>query len=180
MVLRATVKYDDKDVRRLIESAPSALRSAQHRTLRRAGALVTKRAKVNLRKGTFPSVVTGTLTQSVGFSVDKEKMTVTVGPALSAKVSAGGGDPASYGLQVEEGREPGRAPPPHTLDQFVRRRLDVSEAREFSSTRYLVGQAIAREGVPAKPWLGPALDATEEDFQRILQEEVDREIDRLG
>jgi hypothetical protein len=178
MPLRATVKSDFRAADELRRKAPKAFRKAGLITLRRVGALVVKRAKLNLRAGEFPSIVGPTLINTVEFKVNESKMSVLIGPALTPKSSLHG-DPASYGLAVEKGRKPGRAPPPAALSLFVKRRLSVG-AEEFSSARYLLGQSIAKEGVKAKPWLEPALDATAKDFGKILRQEVDRAITKLG
>ena len=61
------------------------------------------------------------------------------------------------GSSVEEGRRPGgRPPPPQTLVGWIRRHgLDVSP--------FVLARAIGRRGIPAKPFMAPALrDATRE------------------
>lgn len=53
---------------------------------------------------------------------------------------------APYGEYVEEGRQPGKGPPPKKLEAWVERHLGLKGA-EAKSVAYLIGRKIAAKGL---------------------------------
>lgn len=68
---------------------------------------------------------------------------------------------AAHSIFVELGREPGRkAPPPAVIRGWVERRLGLS-GQEADSAAYLIGQAIAKRGVPGTYFMRNAAESVD-------------------
>lgn len=83
-----------------------------------------------------------------------------------------------YAMAVEKGRRPGKAPPPGTLDLWVRRKIKPkpkplsARSRKYGirrskldrqeqairSVAFLIGRKIKKYGIPARPFIRPAFD----------------------
>ena len=62
-----------------------------------------------------------------------------------------------YGEFIEEGRAPGRFPPPDKILAWVQRNLLLAGA-EARSAAFLIGRKIARQGIPATHVIRNAFD----------------------
>ena len=80
----------------------------------------------------------------------------------------GEGEPAKYGLFVENGRDPGKAPPPGALNLWVKRKWNLAE-KDVPSAAFLLGRHIAEHGTKEQPFLRPAYYEEIPNLPRILK-----------
>ena len=66
-----------------------------------------------------------------------------------------------YGKVVEEGRRPGRRPPPsEALEPWVRRILRVPRS-QVKSVSFIIARSIGKKGIPAKGMFSKSVDTIE-------------------
>lgn len=68
------------------------------------------------------------------------------------------GTNTGYGLYVEFGRPPGKAPNSKHLEGWVKRKLGISGKRA-KYVAFLIGRGIAERGTKAQPFLRPAFES---------------------
>ena len=108
-------------------------------------------------------VNTGALRQSITTEVDKRPpfaSWATVGPTVA------------YGRWVEYGRKPGKMPPVDALEPWVRLKLKAKNPRRVA---FAIAMKIAREGIKAQPFLGPAWKKAKPKIETIMKK-VRREL----
>lgn len=78
------------------------------------------------------------------------------------------------GLFGPEGLPSGKMPPVQSLIDWIRvKRIEPDNGlMDEEDLAFLIGQAIARRGTPAQPFMRPALEATESRFQQLVRDGV--------
>jgi hypothetical protein len=76
----------------------------------------------------------------------------------------------NYARYVEEGRRPGRMPPPAALEGWARRKTGSISAA------FLIARAIGRRGTRPQPYLKPALDRNRQAIGREMGVAVPKRI----
>lgn len=178
MSFSLTIKVDTDRFERALRTHMAELRAAFVRGLDRAAEIVEKAAKIKLT--TNNSIGFGVLRASLGHRTDAERLLVTIGPGLFARPSSGGEEPRNYGIFVEEGRGPGRAPPAKALDLWIKRKLGVGDDDEVDRLAFLIGRKIAHSGTKPAPFLVPALKDSEPQIGPRIERELDRTIDQIN
>lgn len=179
-MLKLSIKTNFPEVRAAWKRNQAEVRAAIGRGLRRGALAVQREAAVRLTQN--GSVNFGLLRASIGTEVDEHKLTAFIGPGLGSSRAKGGlsGDPTNYGRYVEYGRRAGRFPPPIALGLWARRRLGLSDPRALRRGTYLIGRAIARRGIAAKPFLRPAIRESETAVRILMATEIDKTIREIN
>jgi hypothetical protein len=133
MPLSIEVKGADKLAHGLQQAATKTLPTETKGAMERALLLVEADARRNVKRdtGRLQNSITGTITGGGG------NLTGRVGPSVK------------YGVYVERGRRPGKAPPLAAVSGWARR---------HGVSPYVVARAIGRRGVRAAPFLIPAYE----------------------
>ncbi len=133
-----------------------------------AGMMLESEAKLNARK--VGAVDTGGLWGSIAWAAR--------GDGMGRVVEVG--TPLEYGAPVEFGVRPGgRMPPFGPLRQWAERKLGMSAGQSAVFTNNLRFR-IARRGISAKPFLGPAFDDNIPALEGIFARAGDRAVARLA
>lgn len=144
-------------LRAILRAIPNASRDGVRRHIK-ATAL-----KVEVKAKELCPVDEGRTRNSITHEVDADGMGATVGTNLKSAPS------------VEFGRAAGRRmPPPGSLDGWMRRHGIPADAD------YAIRRAIAERGIPAKPFLFPALEYHRRGFYAELREILGDEIVRAA
>ena len=122
------------------------------------GLFVMGKAVENLRKprkhrggGSFPTYDTGNLANSVTFQADGKQVHI--------------GTPAEYGIYIEKGAKAHWTSPKNLMD-WCRRKLGDAKLA------YPVAKVIAKQDMPAMPWLEPAFTQNISEIERIAGQEA--------
>lgn len=79
------------------------------------------------------------------------------------------GPTAEHAWYVEHGRQPGaRMPPLSALEDWVMTKLQIPPGRERRGVAFAIGRAIARRGIPARPFVRPI--AQDPRWQQRIEE----------
>lgn len=82
---------------------------------------------------------------------------------------------ASYARFVEDGRRPGKFPPPPAIQSWCRIVFpDVPEIKQ-QQLAYLIGRKIAKFGIPAGNYLQQAIDEVFPKYQNHLDEAIKKD-----
>lgn len=168
------VQVDTRAVERLLREAPGRLHQAMLRGMRRGSEVVVKGAQLKLKAN--QSIVSATLSNSIGYVLDEDALESRIGPGLKPRPSLRG-DPRNYGAFVETGRGPGRGPKPEAIEWWVRKKIARKDSKRAA---FLISRAIARKGTRPHPYLLPALVEGEPQVHAAFAAEIDREIRRLN
>jgi HK97 gp10 family phage protein len=90
--------------------------------------------------------------------------------ASGRDVTGRAGSNVNYARFVEEGRRPGRMPPPAALEGWARRKTGSISAA------FLIARAIGRRGTRPQPYLKPALDRNRQAIGREMGVAVPKRI----
>ncbi len=89
------------------------------------------------------------------------------------------GTPAAYGPAVEEGRRPGRMPPPEALVSWVEEVLNVPREKS-RGVAFVVARAIGRRGTKPRGMFGRSLEPIRRFALRTLERRIRRIADDLN
>lgn len=137
---------DLNDVIRRLNQTPQVMAAELRRAMQASLLLVEADARINASRDT------GRLAGSISNRIDGQGLVLEghVGPS------------AGYGRYVEFGRRPGaRMPPVSALIGWVQRHFHAPRQRVTDATlrgeAFALARAISRRGIPARPFLQPAL-----------------------
>ena len=86
------------------------------------------------------------------------------------------GSGVEHAVYVEEGRRPGRMPPPRSLLDWIKvariRPRDPHMSQE--DLAYVIARSIGRRGIPPRPFLERALERKRSRLQQLLDQAVQR------
>lgn len=94
----------------------------------------------------------------------------------------------NYYYYVENGRKPGKMPPPSKLEPWVKKKgLKFRDKRgrfiTHKSTAFLIARSIGKKGIKPKPFLFPAMmqhqNLLEDEFIEEYADEYTQQIDQL-
>ena len=177
MVVKIRIKLDTKALEGKLAAAGGSVSKAIKNGLRRSAEAVVKQAKLNLTENR--SVAFGTLRQAIWYQMANNAKSVTVGPGLGNKATAGPtGSPRNYGVFVERGRAAGKWPPRNVLRAWIQRKL--GQDPDEGGLEFLIRRAIGRRGVRARPFMDPAARTVGPKIPAIMAREIAREINRKG
>ena len=89
---------------------------------------------------------------------------------------------ADYWDYVENGRKPGKFPPPNRIKEWISvkpvspRPLKNGKLPTTSQLAYLIGRKIAQEGTEPKPFFKPAKEAAISQFKDAITYAVDEDV----
>lgn len=149
------IDIDDREVQQAIRNAIAGARPRQRQAAERSGKFLV--ADMRRRLTRAGRVASGRLHRAVAFRIVEhgDSLTIEAGPRV--------GDPSvePYDVVVDEGRAPGRPPPPPgALTDWLARR-GLPERAE-----YPVAKKIGEEGIEATPYL----DITADRSAAVLKE----------
>lgn len=87
---------------------------------------------------------------------------------------------SSYWKYVEYGRQPGKYPPLDAIKQWIQIKPVIPDARTgkiptINQLTYLISRSIARNGIPAKNYLGSTIEMIKQDT--TLNEGITKDIE---
>lgn len=87
---------------------------------------------------------------------------------------------SSYWKYVEYGRQPGKCPPLDAIKQWIQIKPVIPDARTgkiptINQLTYLISRSIARNGIPAKNYLGSTIEMIKQDT--TLNEGITKDIE---
>lgn len=139
------------------QRAPDTLKKNMSQAISRIVAGITRTARINAPKAF------STLTQSI------------IGRRLSplhGEVVAG----VNYAEYVEDGRKPGKMPPPENIfDWLVVKNIHPEDPHmDTGDLAWAIAQSIAREGTKPQPYLKPALDSHHADAVKRVDAAIEK------
>lgn len=163
------IEIDSSEVRRLAEvwkDSPEVVHQAMRPALQEASLLVVREARELAPRG-----ATGLLRNSIIAG-----QPTVAGPVIEARV----GTSIAHAVPVEFGRRAGQRPPPVApIAHWARARLGLA-ADEAQRAGWAISRAIARRGIPPRPFLSRALADNRDRIVAILARHVERLAQRLA
>lgn len=137
MTIRSEIRPPIADLARVLERAPDKVANAVDVQLGR-GAL-----EIALQMREHAPKAQSTLVNSIQAERDA-LLSWRVGPRVE------------HAWYVERGRQPGaRMPPLSSIEDWVMTKLQIPPGRERRSAAWMIGRAIARRGIPPRPFVEP-------------------------
>lgn len=84
------------------------------------------------------------------------------------------GSDVHHARYIEEGRKPGRMPPPKALEGWVRR-VVKPPAKAVRGVAFVIARAIGERGIEPRPFLMPAYEAEKERFIKRVKRALSKQ-----
>lgn len=161
--LELRVEIDSARVQAALAKAPSAMLASISRGLLRGAKELARDARAKAPRAF------STLTHSI--KADRvSPLEYRVAPHVD------------YARYVEEGREPGKAPDPMSLLDWIRRKKITSDNPKMDQwgLAYVIARSIARKGIAPQPYLEPAFHANESRVLQMVRDSIEDGLRRAG
>lgn len=103
-------------------------------------------------------------------------------------VFKGGLQIPEYGTYIEEGRKPGKFPPPDAIVKFIQERRITPQPYRLTGGKtviptqqqlaFLIGRKISKEGIPPRPYLQESIDELEGTLNDKISEIFTRLVEK--
>lgn len=94
-----------------------------------------------------------------------------IGDEIDATISA-----AEYAKYVEDGRKPGKFPPPPAIQSWVKIKFPQENSIKQNQIAFLVGRKIARFGIPPGNYLDQAVQQVFPKYNLILNDAIEKDL----
>jgi hypothetical protein len=150
MPIRSEIRPAPGELARALGLAPAAVAAHVDQQLGRGALEIARQMRLDAPKGQ------STLVNSIT-TTHEALLRWRVGPRVE------------HAWYVEYGRRPGaRMPPVSAVEDWVMTKLQIPPGRDRRRAAFLVARAIARRGIPARPFVGPI--ARDPRWQQRIEE----------
>ena len=111
-------------------------------------------------------VASGNLVNSIRPNMIKQN-----GDEIVASISA-----AEYAKYVEDGRKPGKFPPPAAIQSWVKIKFPQENTIRQNQIAFLVGRKIARYGIPPGNYLDQAVKQVFPKYNLLFNDAIERDL----
>lgn len=94
-----------------------------------------------------------------------------IGDEINATISA-----AEYAKYVEDGRKPGKFPPPPAIQSWVEIKFPQENSIKQNQIAFLIGRKIARFGIPPGNYLDEAVNQVFPKYNMLLNNAIEKDL----